>query len=77
MNDAVLSVKLDSRLSANFTFKHLETEGVRNPTCVYWDVLDRLLLYFNNIPSLLVVGALTDVDWSKQTRRKACVRATT
>lgn len=41
VNDAVLSVQLNKKLPANFTFNHLYTEGVSNPACVYWDVLER------------------------------------
>ncbi|KAI6184754.1 CBN-LAT-2 protein [Aphelenchoides bicaudatus] len=40
VNDAVLSVNLSAAQPANFTFKHLMTDGVANPRCVYWEVLE-------------------------------------
>jgi hypothetical protein len=40
VNDPVLSVKLNKNAPANFTFQHLVTDGVSNPVCVYWEVLE-------------------------------------
>ncbi|KAE9550338.1 hypothetical protein FO519_006444 [Halicephalobus sp. NKZ332] len=39
INDPVTSVRLPASAPVNFTFYHLQKNGVDNPRCVYWDTL--------------------------------------